>query len=71
MRSARPVKFLFIVPRPLYHLFVSHAQRKTMFLRLAKCFSAYTSRFSCAKNFEKIFVFNFFFSKFFFCEKLW
>ena len=64
MRSARPVKLLFIVPTPLHHLFVSHAQRKTMFLCLAMCFSAYTSRFSCTKNLEKtIFFFKFFFLK--------
>ena len=55
MRSARPVKLLFIVPTPLHHLFVSHAQSKTMYLCLAMCFSAYKSRFSCAKDFEKVF----------------
>ena len=74
MRSARPVKLLFIVPTPLQHLFVSHAQRKTMFLCLAMCFSAYTSRFSCAKNLEKKYCFfskKNIFSKTFFCETLW
>ena len=42
-----------------------------MFLCLAKCFSAYTSRFSCAKNFGKIFFFQrkFFFPKLFFFVK--
>ena len=41
-----------------------------MFLCLAKCFSAYISRFSCAKNFEKKFFFkgNFFFQNFFFVK---
>ena len=73
MRSARPVNLLFIVPTPLHHLFVSHAQRKNMFLRLAMCFSTYTSRFSCTKNFEKKISFQkkFLFKTLFFCEKLW
>ena len=47
------MKLLFIVPTPLLHLFVSHAKRKSMFLCLAMCFSAYTTRFSCRKFFEK------------------
>ena len=53
------MKLLFIVPTPLHHRFVSHAQTKTMFLCLAICFSAYTFRFSCIKIFEIFFLQNF------------
>ena len=39
-----------------------------MFLCLAMCFSAYTYRFSCTKNFENQFFSIFFFENFFFAK---
>ena len=59
------MKLLFIVPTPLHHLFVSHAQKKNIFLCLAMCFSAYKSRFSCTKKLQKTFFRKTFFENIF------